>query len=242
MTQDINRTEAIVLPATLRSQVGKQSASVRREEKLPAVLYGHGIKNVNLTVDYRIFQKVYRQAGGSRLVDLQVGGAKPVKVLVQHVQKHPVSDLFMHVDFHQVRMTEKISAAIALNFIGTSKAVKETGGILVKNLTECKVECLPQDLVQAIDVPIDALNTFDDNIRIRDLVVPPGIMVKEKEDEVVVSVQPPRSEEELKSLEEKPEEKVDEVVVAGKEKKDEEAATADAAEPAADKSTKKDKK
>jgi large subunit ribosomal protein L25 len=226
MTQEKSRAEVLVLQALPRSQVGKHSSAVRREEKLPAVLYGHGVKNVNLTIDYRLFEKAYRQAGGSSLLDLQVGDAKPVKVLIQHVQKHPVSDRYMHVDFHQVRMTEKISATITLNFTGEAKAVKESGGILVKNLTEIKIECLPQDLVQEIDVPITSLNTFDDNVRVRDLVLPAGMTVKEKGDEVVVSVQPPRSEEELKSLEEKPEEAVDKVEVTGKKKEDEEEAEA----------------
>ncbi len=238
MNQAKSGTEVIVLPALPRSKVGKQSSTVRREEKIPAVLYGHGIKNSNLTIEYRTFEKVYRQAGGSRLIDLQIGEEKPVKVLIQTVQKDPVSDRFIHADLHQVRMTEKISATIAVNFIGEAKAVKEEGGILVKNLTELKVECLPQDLVQEIDVPITGLNTFDDLIRVRDLSIPTGITIKEKDDEVVVSVQPPRSEEELKSLEEKPEEAVDKVEVAGKEKKEEEEEVAEGAaeeKPAAEK-------
>ncbi|MFA5051779.1 MAG: 50S ribosomal protein L25 [Patescibacteria group bacterium] len=220
MTQDTTRTEAIVLKAQARTHVGKQSQAVRRKEQLPAVVYGHGISNTNLSINYRQFEKAYRSAGGSRLIDLQIDDKKPVKVLIQDVQKHPVSDRYIHVDFHQVRMTEKISATITLVFTGEAKAVKEAGGILVKNLTEVKVECLPQDLVSQIDIPLTSLNTFDDMVRVRDIQLPSGIVLKEKEDEVVVSVQPPRSEEELSALEEKPEEKVEDVEVAAKEKKE----------------------
>lgn len=229
MAQDSSRNEAIVLNAQTRTHVGKHSDTLRRQNVLPAVLYGHGVSNANLSIDYRQFEKVYRTAGGSRLIDLQISDQKPVKVLIHDVQRDPVTDRYIHADFHQVKMTEKLSASIALEFVGEAKAVKEAGGILVKNLTEVKVECLPQDLVQSIEVPITSLNTFDDMIRVRDLQIPHGITVKEKDDEVVVGVQPPRSEEELKSLEEKPEEKVEEVVVAGKEKKDD-GETADEAE------------
>jgi large subunit ribosomal protein L25 len=131
-------------------------------------------------------------------------------------------------------MTEKINAEVNLNFVGESKAVKELGGILVKNLTAIKIECLPVDLIHEIDVDISPLQTFDDAIRVKHLKLPEAITINEKEDEVIVSVQPPRSEEELKSLEEKVEEKVEEIGQV-EEKKEEEAPAA--AEVAADQAT-----
>ena len=211
----------ISLQANLREEKGKQVNKLRRANKLPAILYGHDIKNVELCLDYRDFEKVYKKAGGSSLVDLQVDKQKPVKVVIQDVQKDPVSDKYIHIDLRQVKMTEKISAEVVLKFVGESKAVKEAGGILIKNLDAIKIESLPQDLVAEIEIDISSLDTFDDIIRIKDLKLPTGIVVKEKSDEVVANVQPPRTEEELKSLEEAPEEKVEEVE-AVREKEEEE--------------------
>jgi len=209
--------KTIVLPAMAREVLGKKVKTLRKEEKLPAILYGHKVKNTNLTLDYRAFEEVYKEAGASSLIDLQIDKQSPIKVLVQDVQKDPVTDKYIHADFHQVKMTEKISTEVELKFVGESKAVKEAGGVLIKNLSAIKIECLPTDLVQEIEVNITSLETFDDIIRVKNIKFPTGITAKEKDDKVIVSVQPPRTEEELKSLEEKPDEQVEEVAKVGKE-------------------------
>ncbi|MFA6098278.1 MAG: 50S ribosomal protein L25 [Patescibacteria group bacterium] len=231
-----------LLKAVLREPVGKQVEKIRRDSKIPAVLYGRAFKNVNLLVDYKEFEKIFRQAGTSSLVDLVIGDQPPVKVLIHDIQKHPVSDKLFHIDFLKIKMDEKIITEIELSFVGESKAVKESGGILVKNLTHLKIESLPQDLVHEIQVDISSLMTFEDAIRLRDIKLPKGISLKEKEDIVVVKVQPPRTEEELKALEEKPEETVEEVAKVGEDKK-EEGEAAEGEEGEADKKAeKKDEK
>ncbi len=211
------------LQAQTRKAKGKQLAKFRKAGTVPAVLYGHGMKSVSLAVAYSPFEKVYREAGGSSLIDIEVDNGKPVKALIQDVQRDPLSGKFLHVDFHAVRMTEKINTEVVLKFTGESKAVKELGGILVKNLDEVKVSCLPSDLVHEIEIDISRLTTFEDQIRIRDLRVPTGIEIKEKPEEVVVLVQPPRTEEELKELEQTVVEDVQQVEKVEKEKKEEEA-------------------
>lgn len=230
----MTETTQPVLQATTRQEKGKKVVILRKAGLIPAILYGHGVKNLDLAVGYQAFETVYRQTGSSSLIDLQIKGHKPVKTLIQAIQHDPVTGRYLHVDFHQVKMTEKIHAEVNLTFVGESKAVKELGGILVKNVTTLKVECLPEDLVHEIDVDISVLQAFDDIIRVKDLRVPTGIAIKEKDDEVVANVQPPRSEEELKSLEEKPEEKVEEVEKVERKKKEEEgeAASGESATPA----------
>lgn len=211
-------SEKILLTAEARTVTGKAVGKLRKTKKIPAVLYGHGLKNINLAVADKEFEKIFNRAGTSSLVQLQIGDQPPVPVLIQNVQKDILTEKVRHIDFHQVKMSEKISAEVNLKFVGEAKAVKEAGGILVKNLNALKVECLPQDLVQEIEVDISSLKSFEDIIRVKDLNIPANLQLKEKGDEAVVRVQPPRSEEELKALEEKPEEKVAEVPVAGKEK------------------------
>ena len=201
----------LVLGAKIRKTLGKQVKSLRKNKLLPAILYGHGVKNIVLTLDYAPFDKLYRQVCESSLVDLKIDDKHTVKVLIHDVQVHPVSGKYIHVDFHQVKMTEKIATEVALEFVGESKAVKEQGAILVKSLDRAKIECLPKDLVHSIKVDISSLKAFNDIIRVSDLQAPPGIEIKEKPEEVVILAQPPRTEEELKELEEKPEEAVEKV-------------------------------
>lgn len=214
--------ETIVLAANKRDILGKANARLRRQGSIPAVLYGHGIPPLALAVPERDFARAYRTAGESTLVELHVDDAKPVKVLIHETQEHPVSGKTVHVDFYQVRMDERITAEVALRFVGDAPAVKELGGVLVKNFDHLKVSCLPGDLVPEIVVESASLVTFDDVIRIRDLALPKTLEVLEKEDSVVATVIPPRSEEELKALEEKPEEDVEAIAKIEKKPKEEE--------------------
>lgn len=192
--------DSLTLTAERRTTLGKKTVALRRTEKLPAVMYGHGKPSVPLTVSQREFERVFAQAGESSLIDLKIGADAPVKVLVQDVQYHPVSDRILHADFHQVDMSERIETEIALKFTGKSAAVHELGGTLVTNLEGIKVECLPSDLVHEIVVDLSVLNTFEDQIRISDLQLPAGIVSLDKSDTVIAVVTPPRTEEELKAL------------------------------------------
>lgn len=197
--------EKITLPVKTRKETKKLVKKLREQGQIPAVLYGHKIKPKNLSVGYNQFEKIYKEAGESSLIDLIVDKEKPFKALIQEVQYDPFKGKIIHVDFHQVRMDEKITTTIPIKLIGESPAVKELGGTLVTSLDEIEIECLPNDLVHEIEVDVSSLKTFDDLIHIKDLKIPSRIKVLKNEDEVVVSVTPPRTEEELKELEQVPE-------------------------------------
>ena len=213
---------AFHLTAFSRSALGKQNTARRHLHHVPAVLYGHGIKNQNLEVDERELTKIYRQAGASSLVDLKIDTAAPIKVLIHQLQRHPVTPRILHVDFYQVKMSEKLQTDIELNFVGESPAVKEQGGILVRALDKVKVESLPGDLVPTIEVDISSLKTFDDRIRVADIKPPAGLIILDNSEEIVATVTPPRSEAELEALSGKVEEDVAQVGVVEKPAKEEE--------------------
>ncbi len=198
---------------------GKACKRLRKEGLIPAVLYGHGVPSRSVSVEYNPFVKVYKSSGESSLIDLFIDGKESVKALVADTAIDPMTDRLIHIDFRQVLMTEKIKTKIQVALKGESRAVKELGGILVKSLPEIEVECLPQYLVHEISVDISPLKEFGETIRVEDILVPEGMKFLENPREVIASVAPPRSEEELKSLEEKVEEKVEavEVVKAKKE-------------------------
>lgn len=212
------------LTAQPRAEIGKIVDRLRRNKSLPAVVYGHNVPSRPLTVEANAFDAVLKTAGTSSLVDLVVADAAPVKVLIHSVQRHPTTGRATHADFYQVQMTEKLEAEIELNFIGESAAVKEQGGVFVRTIDKVKVTCLPSDLVSAIDVDISTLKTFEDRIHVSDIVLPNGIALLEKPEEVVASVAAPRSEDEIASLDAKVEADVDAVEVVKKaEKPDEDA-------------------
>ena len=144
---------------------------------------------------------------------------KASKVLIQEVAHDPLTDKITHADFHKVSLTDKMHAKIPLVFTGEAKAIKGLGGMLIRNVDQLEVECLPTDLIHEIIVDISKLDNFGDIIYLKDVTVPPGLTVKHLHGEdPIASVAAPRSEEELASLEAKPEEKVDAVEVIKKEK------------------------
>lgn len=204
------------LNAKPREILGKKVRALREEGIIPAVLYGEKVKSVPLEVDYNEFEKVYEEAGESTILKLKIGN-EAKNILIYDVSRDPISDKVIHVDFYAVRMDKPITTEVPLVFEGESPVIEVEEGTLVKSITEVEVEALPADLPHEIKVDISILKTFDDLIHIKDLKVPEGVEILADSEEVVASVTPPRSEEELAALEEKVEEKVEEVEKVGEE-------------------------
>lgn len=193
----------ITINATKRTISGRPVKQLRSAGKLPAVVYGHGVKSENIELSANEFMKVFRQAGESTIVNLSMDG-KNLPVLIHDVQNHYLKDTPEHVDFYVVNMDEKLTATVQLHFIGESMAVKNMGGTLAKNLSEVEVECLPGDLPSHFEIDISDLKSFDDVIRVSDIKVSDKVKILANPEEVIAVVTPPRSEEELKGLDEKP--------------------------------------
>lgn len=214
------------LKAQMREDVGKKLKSLRKQGIIPAVVYGSGHKPISIQIDYKEFEKVFEKAGESTIIKLKVNlpadkaGSPKLKVddknvLIYDIAKDPVSDKFIHVDFYQVRMDKAIKAEVPLVFAGEAPAVKTLEGVLIKNITEVEVEALPKDLPREINVDISVLDSFDKHIRVKDLILPPGVKLHLDPEEVIVSVLPPRAEEEIKPAEEKPAEVVEPELAEG---------------------------
>ncbi len=187
--------EKIVLKVQTRNEEGKKAKQLRRQGFLPAVVYGPNTKNKNLKVKAQDFLKVLDQAGENTLIDLIIDEAEPVKALVYGVQYDGVRDKIIHIDFYQVDMDKPLTTEIPLHFIGQSPAVQNLGGILIKNMDEIEIECLPKDLVNFIEVDLSALAEFGDTIRIKDIKFPDGIKPIAEAEEMVATVVRPAVEE-----------------------------------------------
>jgi len=178
--------EAIKLSAVKRD-VKEKSKAIRRAGFIPGVVYGPSIKPYSVKVEAVAFDKVFAQAGESHLIELALDGSSSAKVIVKDMAMDVVKDKPIHIDFYQVDMAKKIHTEIALHFIGESKAVKELGATLVKTYDALRVECLPDALVDFIEVDLSALVVLGDFIRVKDLKLPAGIKSMDEEDAVLVS-------------------------------------------------------
>lgn len=204
--------EKLELKAKVRTVFGKKVKSLRKNGQIPAILYGHELKkSLPLVINQLDFQKLYKAVGESMIFNLVIDDKEKKKVLIKNIQFDPITLKCNHIDFYQVKMSEKITAKVNLVYEGESPAVKEKGGVLVKNFDTIEVECLPADLPKEIKVNTSVLKTFDDVIKISDLNIPSKVKVLADVNEVVATVSPPRSEEELKALEEEVTEKVEEI-------------------------------
>lgn len=183
------------LKAMPRQELGKKVNKFRKAGQIPAVIYGHGIKSQPLFVVAKDFEKVYKEVGESTLIALEIEGKKR-NVLIHEINKDPISDQILHIDFYQVKMDEKIKAHIPLVFIGESPVVKTEGGTLIKNIQEIEVEAKALDLPHQIEVDVSRLQTFDDNVYIKDLKISDQVKILAEPNEVVASVIPLRREEE----------------------------------------------
>jgi len=210
------------LSARMRKEIGKKVKFLRKRGSLPAILYGPKIENLNLEINSKEFERVYQEAGESSLIKLEITpkdkptgqeNEKKLKineflVLIQEIQREALTEKLTHVDFYQPSLKEEIEAKVPLIFKGESKAVKELGGTLVKNITELEVKALPQNLPHQIEVNVESLRTFEDNVLIKDLKMPEQVKTLRDPEEIVAQVAPPtKVEEELvKPIEEKVEE------------------------------------
>lgn len=210
----------ILLEAKIREKTGRKIEQIKESGRIPAVVYGHKVKNINIDVDYKEFLKVLKGAGESSLFELLIEGEKEKRpVLIHEIQKNPVSDQIIHIDFFQASLKEEVEVDVPLVFEGTSLAVKELGGTLVKNISELKIKALPQNLPHEVKVSVDSLNTFEDHILVKDLILPQGVKALINPDEIIASVAPPTNVEE--ELAKEIEEKVEDVEKVEKEQKEE---------------------
>jgi large subunit ribosomal protein L25 len=162
--------EKVVLQATKRTVVGKQVKALRREGKLPAVIYGRHTDPININLDAHSASLALGKLTSSSLVTIDVEGAEHI-ALVREKQRDFIKNRLLHVDFLAVSLDEKLRTYVSVNFVGVSPAVKDYNAVLVHNLEEIEVECFPGDLPARIDVDISVLKRPGEGIRLKDVQV-----------------------------------------------------------------------
>jgi len=194
--------ERVALKAEVREQAGKGVArSLRRAQRIPAVLYGHG-NNLSISVVGKDVTKILNTEGGEHaVINLTVEGGKGAGeklALIKDYQVDPLSGSLMHLDLMEVAMDEKVRVEVAIHLTGQCIGVKE-GGILQNALRQVEVECFPNQIPDAFNFDISSLKV-NESIHVRDLKPAEGVRILTDGDATIVTIQPPISAEKLESM------------------------------------------
>jgi len=201
--------EKFVLEASHRDVVGKKVKHLRKEGKLPAVVYGHAVEPTPITLDQREAADILRDASSSTLITLFVDDEEYV-VLARDQQKSILLRELLHVDFQALALDEKVRAFVELVLSDDeSLAVEEHGALLVSGLDALEIECMPRELPEQIVVDVSALKKIGDTVLVRDLDLPESINILDDPSTMLVVATPPseilveetEEEEELLDLE-----------------------------------------
>ena len=190
-----NERPSITLSA--RQVFGKKVKALRREGFVPVHYYGSGIESQSLQASGPTLRKVVTEAGANIPVEVVVeGGTEGDICFVREVQWHPVNGSLLHVDFMHVDITERVTAEVPVVLTGQSEAVRELGGVIIQPFQTLPVDALPLNMPESITVDITPLQEFGDAVRVGDIEVEEGIEILRDDDDLLVTVQQPRIEEE----------------------------------------------
>lgn len=193
-------SDKISLTVTKRTLHGRAVKTLRSAGFIPANIFGKGVQSLSVQVSKDLFSKAFSKAGETNIVYLNVEGEKTERpVLITNTHIHPVTDAFLHIDFHQVDLTQTVTATIEVKLVGESPAAKE-GAVVVQQLNEIEVEALPADLPEAIEVDLSKLAAIDDTITVADLSVDTSkVKILTEAGSIIAIAQEPQKEEEVEA-------------------------------------------
>ena len=174
-------------------------AKIRNSGKIPAVFYGPKEKSTPISVVLKDFEKIWKVAGESSVIDLS-GDFGNHEVLIYDIEKDPIKNTVTHVDFYVIEKGKKIKVHVPVEFVGVSPAVKDLGGILIKVLHEVEVEAFPKDLPHELEADISSLVNFESQILASDIKLPSGVSLVTEGEEVIALASLPKEEKEEESV------------------------------------------
>jgi large subunit ribosomal protein L25 len=191
----------IVLKATRREVIGKKVKILRREGKLPALLYGHGLESTPIVMGMHEASKILANVGSSTLISVELEG-KEHAALVRERQIDVIYRHLIHVDFQALSLTETTTAQVPL-VLGeeSAPAIKAYSAVLLMGMDQVEIECLPQDLPESIVVDVTGLESIGDSVQVRDLIPPDGVKILGDMQAMVVVATAQMGEEEEDELE-----------------------------------------
>jgi len=182
----------MLLKVFLRDKIGKKVKALRREGKIPAVLYGPEIEPKNLFVEKKELQELLKKVGEGELISLLLED-KEIPALIKEIQKDYLKDEILHLDFYQPPLDKPIEVELPLEFINEAPA-KEKGAIILKQLKEIPVEGLLSKLPKSIKVDLSQLKEIGQKIYVKDLKFPEGLKPLTSGDVIVALALEPEEE------------------------------------------------
>jgi large subunit ribosomal protein L25 len=215
--------DKIILKASRRDVIGKKVKVLRREGKLPAVIYGYNMEPLPILLDLRETTKQLREVSRATVLTVDVSGDKHT-VLVRERQRGVLSGLYEHIDFLAISMTETVRTEVNIFVEGSSPAEEEFGAIIMTGADSVEVEALPGDLPESLIVDVSFLTGIGDTITVADLVLPKGVTVLSDSSEMLAVVTLPAQAlaEEEEEIEDEFDEDVEPEVIGREEDEDEE--------------------
>lgn len=186
----------VELNANKREELGKKAKKLRALGLVPAVVYGRKFKATPVSVEIREFKNkiLGSEAGLNLLFTLKLGKDEKVPVITSSVQKNPLTDEIIHLDFMHIVMDEVIKTRVRVELLGVPIGVSEEGGVLVHGLREIEIKCLPGDIPDKFDIDVSALG-IGNSLHVSDLKVPGGVEFLAPGTEMIANVSAPTKEE-----------------------------------------------
>ncbi|MCL4364123.1 50S ribosomal protein L25 [Patescibacteria group bacterium] len=180
-------TDKVKLTVKPRELVGKKARKLRKDGLVLANVFGPDFKSQSISVDFKDFLKTYKIVKETGVVYLE-SGKEEIPALIRNVQRHPVSDAILHVDFRKIDLKKKIEASVPVKTTGVSEAVSQKGGVLLLQTETVLIEALPQDIPSEIEIDISVIKEIGQEIKVGDLKKSDKFEVKTAPEKVVVSV------------------------------------------------------
>ena len=182
------------LSLSQRAVTGKKVKQLRKRGILPVHMYGSGIESMSLQAEAGELRRLLPRVGTNIPVTVQIDGSDDENIcFVRDVQRHPVTEDLLHIDFIRVDVTQTISAEVPITLVGSAPATQQ-GGTLLQPLTTLLVEALPMDIPASVEADISGLDDFEKSIVVSDIAVADNVAVLTDSDEFVARVSPPRVE------------------------------------------------
>jgi large subunit ribosomal protein L25 len=188
-------TAPITLAATRRTETGKAVARLRKAGRIPAVVFGHGLESIPVTLDGLEFEHLRRIVHSNSIVELKIDGKDKHKVMIHGIAIDPRHRRLLHVDLFELKSGEEVTVDIPLHGTGESYAVDRLGGSLLHSVDRLKVRALPEKLPEFLEYSIEVLADFDAAVHARDIALPADVALVSDPDEVVARVVAPRAAE-----------------------------------------------
>ena len=179
--------DKILIQASKREVTGKKVGALRRQGKLPGVMYGRHLEPTPILMDLREASKALFKLSASSIVTIELDGEE-FPVLVREKQRDFIKNILKHVDFQVVSMKEKIRSMVTVELIGVSPAVKNFNGVVVQNLNQIEIEALPQDLPERLELDMEKLDVIGSSLLVSDLDVSDEVTILSSLDEPVVVI------------------------------------------------------